>query len=154
MIDSCCHNSEVTGECPNRNSRMWLKTDDSRVNRQMYGYQLFKLYHSPQELFLFINFRRPYLCDLCGASFSSKLVLQRHNITHNGVRSFKCALCPKTYAWPTALAQHMEMHNSGKKLWHDKTSARVIMTENYVDSFSNDTFHYDNWDLNEGLYIS
>lgn len=49
------------------------------------------------------------VCDVCGASFLTKYLLERHWRTHTGKKPFKCPACDKSFNDSSNLARHL--HN-------------------------------------------
>lgn len=54
---------------------------------------------------------KKYSCDSCGKRFFSKSELQRHSLTHTGVKNFHCHLCDKSYQTRYGLNVHMKSHS-------------------------------------------
>lgn len=51
-----------------------------------------------------------YLCELCGNLFKTKQILEKHSVTHTGVRNFSCKLCPKQFTRAAHKVVHMRKH--------------------------------------------
>ncbi|CAK1540746.1 unnamed protein product [Leptosia nina] len=51
-----------------------------------------------------------YACESCGKRFFSKSELQRHSLTHTGVKNFHCHLCDKSYQTRYGLNVHLKSH--------------------------------------------
>jgi DNA-directed RNA polymerase subunit M/transcription elongation factor TFIIS len=47
---------------------------------------------------------RPFVCDQCGHSFTSKGILQEHLTIHSDETPFKCTQCKKRYKQPQGFA--------------------------------------------------
>ncbi|CAG9785817.1 unnamed protein product [Diatraea saccharalis] len=54
---------------------------------------------------------KKYGCDNCGKRFFSKSELQRHSLTHTGVKNFHCHLCDKSYQTRYGLNVHLKSHS-------------------------------------------
>lgn len=54
---------------------------------------------------------KKYGCDSCGKRFFSKSELQRHSLTHTGVKNFHCHLCDKSYQTRYGLNVHLKSHS-------------------------------------------
>lgn len=54
---------------------------------------------------------KKYACESCGKRFFSKSELQRHSLTHTGVKNFHCHLCDKSYQTRYGLNVHMKSHS-------------------------------------------
>ncbi|CAG4949393.1 unnamed protein product [Colias eurytheme] len=52
-----------------------------------------------------------YACESCGKRFFSKSELQRHSLTHTGVKNFHCHLCDKSYQTRYGLNVHLKSHS-------------------------------------------
>lgn len=55
---------------------------------------------------------KKYACESCGKRFFSKSELQRHSLTHTGVKNFHCHLCVKSYQTRYGLNVHLKSHTS------------------------------------------
>ncbi|KPI92947.1 Zinc finger protein 26 [Papilio xuthus] len=53
---------------------------------------------------------KKYSCESCGKRFFSKSELQRHSLTHTGVKNFHCHLCVKSYQTRYGLNVHLKSH--------------------------------------------
>lgn len=54
---------------------------------------------------------KKYGCDSCVKRFFSKSELQRHSLTHTGVKNFHCHLCDKSYQTRYGLNVHLKSHS-------------------------------------------
>ncbi|CAH0702227.1 unnamed protein product [Spodoptera exigua] len=54
---------------------------------------------------------KKYGCDSCGKRFFSKSELQRHSLTHTGVKNFHCHICDKSYQTRYGLNVHLKSHS-------------------------------------------
>ncbi|KAI8422787.1 hypothetical protein MSG28_006532 [Choristoneura fumiferana] len=54
---------------------------------------------------------KKYGCESCGKRFFSKSELQRHSLTHTGVKNFHCHLCDKSYQTRYGLNVHLKSHS-------------------------------------------
>ncbi|OWR44415.1 Myoneurin [Danaus plexippus plexippus] len=50
---------------------------------------------------------RPYVCALCGHAFSQKPALNRHYRVHTGARPYACHLCSKSFSQSNSLKVHI-----------------------------------------------
>lgn len=53
---------------------------------------------------------KKYGCENCAKRFFSKSELQRHMLTHTGVKNFHCHLCDKSYQTRYGLNVHLKSH--------------------------------------------
>ncbi|XP_049868401.1 zinc finger protein 700-like [Pectinophora gossypiella] len=53
---------------------------------------------------------KKYGCESCAKRFFSKSELQRHMLTHTGVKNFHCHLCDKSYQTRYGLNVHLKSH--------------------------------------------
>ncbi|XP_072939284.1 uncharacterized protein [Epargyreus clarus] len=53
---------------------------------------------------------KKYGCENCGKRFFSKSELQRHSLTHTGVKNFHCHMCDKSYQTRYGLNVHLKSH--------------------------------------------
>ncbi|VVC88125.1 unnamed protein product [Leptidea sinapis] len=53
---------------------------------------------------------KKYSCESCGKKFFSKSELQRHSLTHTGVKNFHCYMCEKSYQTRYGLNVHLKSH--------------------------------------------
>ena len=57
---------------------------------------------------------RPFLCNICPATFSTSHTLKTHQRVHTGERPYKCELCPATFKAWSARMYHMRTHTGEK----------------------------------------
>ncbi|KAI5633912.1 hypothetical protein NE865_13374 [Phthorimaea operculella] len=55
---------------------------------------------------------KKYGCESCAKRFFSKSELQRHMLTHTGVKNFHCHLCDKSYQTRYGLNVHLKSHTN------------------------------------------
>ena len=53
---------------------------------------------------------RPFVCDQCGHSFTSKGILHEHLTIHSDVYNFHCKDCNKSFKTKYRLKIHMDTH--------------------------------------------
>ena len=61
------------------------------------------------------SLERSFLCEICGASFKTRSVQQKHVKTIHTNPSFSCASCSATFATNYALRRHSTIHNRQNK---------------------------------------
>uniref|UniRef100_A0A3P9MAJ0 C2H2-type domain-containing protein n=1 Tax=Oryzias latipes TaxID=8090 RepID=A0A3P9MAJ0_ORYLA len=54
----------------------------------------------------------PWLCAVCGKTFSCRSRLQTHEVIHSGVKPHRCDLCPKAYMRTNDLEHHKKVVHS------------------------------------------
>lgn len=54
---------------------------------------------------------KKHSCDSCGKCFFSKSEIERHMLTHTGVKNFHCHMCDKSYQTRYGLNVHLRTHN-------------------------------------------
>ncbi|KAM4821444.1 zinc finger protein 445 [Thomomys bottae] len=54
--------------------------------------------------------KKGHKCNLCGKIFWKSSLLLSHRRFHTRERPFTCAMCSKTFRWPSNLARHMKKH--------------------------------------------
>ncbi|XP_063544976.1 zinc finger protein 626-like [Cydia strobilella] len=59
--------------------------------------------------------RASHVCDQCGKAFKAKKSLTEHLLTHQGLRPYKCKLCPATFSYNAALYNHTNAKHLKKK---------------------------------------
>ncbi|CAG0880816.1 unnamed protein product [Darwinula stevensoni] len=60
------------------------------------------------------NGRRPFLCDVCKMSFTTRVVLRDHMKTHTGEKPFLCDLCGEHFATLMVMRQHRRVHTGSR----------------------------------------
>lgn len=56
---------------------------------------------------------KPYKCDICGKGFAMRYMVKDHTRTHTGERPYPCTLCGSTFSNGGHLARHMRSHENG-----------------------------------------
>ncbi|RUS82885.1 hypothetical protein EGW08_009350 [Elysia chlorotica] len=59
---------------------------------------------------------KPYRCDICGKEFSMRYMVKDHARTHTGERPYPCTLCGSTFSNRGHLGRHMRSHENGTLL--------------------------------------
>ena len=54
---------------------------------------------------------KPYMCEICSASFSDFSSLNRHSRIHSGDKPYKCAVCSALFTRADNLKAHSIIHN-------------------------------------------
>lgn len=57
---------------------------------------------------------KPFQCRECGKSYTTKDTLKTHLLTHSGVKAYKCEVCKKLFTQSSHLSYHMRRH-AGEK---------------------------------------
>ncbi|XP_075224334.1 uncharacterized protein LOC142326076 isoform X15 [Lycorma delicatula] len=60
------------------------------------------------------NKERKHMCDVCGSTFKSNIVLKNHKRIHVGERKYKCNICNKTFKFESVLHTHQRIHSGLK----------------------------------------
>ncbi|CAH1980877.1 unnamed protein product [Acanthoscelides obtectus] len=53
---------------------------------------------------------KPFECKECGKRYITKDTLKTHILTHTGIKAFKCQLCGKNFTQSSHLSYHMKRH--------------------------------------------
>ncbi|CAH2232653.1 jg5280 [Pararge aegeria aegeria] len=70
---------------------------------------------------------KKYGCESCSKRFFSKSELQRHSLTHTGVKNFHCHLCDKSYQTRYGLNVHLKSHTQmSMKSEHTLLQQRIM----------------------------
>ena len=56
-----------------------------------------------------------YQCDKCGKNFPIKSRLDKHLVTHNGIKKYSCEVCGKEFGQQSSLWRHKPIHTGEKK---------------------------------------
>lgn len=57
---------------------------------------------------------KPFECRECGKRYTTKDTLKTHLLTHTGVKAYKCEICQKSFTQSSHLSYHMRRH-AGEK---------------------------------------
>lgn len=55
---------------------------------------------------------KPYVCNVCGKSFTVSAALRRHMFNHTGSKPFKCEICAMEFIGRYDLRRHMRVHEN------------------------------------------
>lgn len=58
------------------------------------------------------NKAKDHMCEVCGASFQFKNLLENHYVVHSSERNYKCHICDKTFKLKSVLRTHQRVHNT------------------------------------------
>lgn len=54
--------------------------------------------------------KRPFLCAMCSFSFSSKILINKHVVTHRKYKPYCCSVCYKKFDFMSELQKHKVIH--------------------------------------------
>jgi len=57
---------------------------------------------------------KPFVCEVCGRSFSLKTSLQEHKRTHTGDKPFECSVCHRFFRARSTRDRHQASHSSDR----------------------------------------
>ncbi|XP_044756622.1 zinc finger protein 28-like [Coccinella septempunctata] len=90
---------------------------------------------------------RPFVCSTCKKSFMRKRELDRHILTHTGMKPFKCTRCDKSFGRKDKLVRHMRIHDVNKQfscdMCEETFSRKESLTQHqkvYHTSYHNEVF--------------
>lgn len=74
--------------------------------------------------------KRPYICNICSASFNRQGALKYHEKTHRQERSHKCGVCNKTFLAKYDLKKHFRTHSGEKPYGCSYCEKRFSISKN------------------------
>lgn len=103
--------------------------------------------NDPQENSIQISPSRPFACSSCQKTFMRKRELDRHILTHTGMKPFKCSKCDKSFGRKDKLVRHARIHDVNKQFpcenCDETFSRRESLTQHqkvYHTSYHNDIY--------------
>ncbi|XP_068236538.1 zinc finger protein 665-like [Palaemon carinicauda] len=84
------------------------------------------------------HLNQKFTCDKCGQSFSTESYLQKHILSHSGVRPYTCVDCGKTFLSASHRNQHRRMRHSPVKLYQCSFCGKRFKTKDLM------TYHENN----------
>ncbi|XP_077287323.1 uncharacterized protein LOC143912050 [Arctopsyche grandis] len=54
---------------------------------------------------------KPFVCDQCGRAFTTKGILEEHQVRHSDARPHICTICRKSFKTKQRLSIHLDTHN-------------------------------------------
>ena len=59
--------------------------------------------------------KKNFVCQVCESSFSQKITLERHLLTHTGEKNYKCDHCDRKFSLAANLRKHVDRHTHFNK---------------------------------------
>nr|KAG5703459.1 hypothetical protein BaRGS_022508 [Batillaria attramentaria] len=72
---------------------------------------------------------KPFPCDKCGSTFSSKGTLRIHQRVHTNYCPHLCSVCGKKFRWQASLSSHIQTHHFQQPIDMDGKPIRYTCKE-------------------------